>query len=94
MKRTRGKKGRIQGRTTPWKALAEIRELLGDEPRTREYLIEHLHKIQDKYNHIPNRHILALSIEMELPMAEVYETATFYHHFDVININLRNVWCP
>ncbi|NIT57745.1 MAG: NADH-quinone oxidoreductase subunit F, partial [Aliifodinibius sp.] len=68
MKRTRGKKGRIEGRTTPWIALEEIRQLLGDEPRTREYLIEHLHKIQDKYHHISNRHILALAIEMELPM--------------------------
>lgn len=84
MKRTRGKKGRVEGRTTPWVALSEVQALLGDEPRTREYLIEHLHKIQDKYHHISNRHILALAIEMELPMAEVYETATFYHHFDVI----------
>lgn len=84
MKRTRGKKGRVEGRTTPWVALSEIRQLLGDAPRTREYLIEHLHKIQDKYHHISNRHILALAIEMELPMAEVYETATFYHHFDVV----------
>jgi formate dehydrogenase beta subunit len=84
MKRTRGKKGRVEGRTTPHKSLAEIRDLLGNEPRTREYLIEHLHKIQDHHHHISNRHILALAIEMELPMAEVYETATFYHHFDVI----------
>lgn len=84
MKRTRGKKGRVEGRTTPHKALAEIRELLGDEPRARNMLIEHLHKIQDHYGHISNRHILALAIEMSLPMAEVYETATFYHHFDVI----------
>jgi len=84
MKRTRGKKGRVEGRTTPWVALSEIRELLGDAPRSREYLIEHLHKIQDRYHHISNRHILALAIDMELPMTEVYETATFYHHFDVI----------
>jgi len=84
MKRTRGKRGRVEGRTTPHKALAEIRALLDDEPRPRDMLIEHLHKIQDKYHHISNRHILALSIDMQLPMAEVYETATFYHHFDVI----------
>jgi len=84
MKRTRGHKGRVEGRTTPHKAVADIRELLGDEPRTRDLLIEHLHKIQDHFGHISNRHILALSIEMSLPMAEVYETATFYHHFDVI----------
>jgi formate dehydrogenase beta subunit len=87
MKRTRGKKGRVQGRTTPHKSLGEIKQLLGDEPRTRDRLIEHLHKIQDHYHCISNSHILALAIEMSLPMSEVYETATFYHHFDVLNIN-------
>jgi len=87
MKRTRGKKGRVQGRTTPHKSLAEVRHLLGDAPRTRDMLIENLHKIQDHYHHISNRHILALSIDMSLPMAEIYETATFYHHFDVLNEN-------
>jgi len=84
MKRTRGNKGRVEGRTTPHKAVADVRKLIGDEPRTRDMLIEHLHKIQDHFGHISNRHILALSIDMSLPMAEVYETATFYHHFDVI----------
>ena len=84
MKRTRGKRGRIQGRVTPHKALADIRQLLGDEPRDRDLLVEHLHKIQDRYGCLSHRHLLALSIEMKLPMAEVYETATFYHHFDVL----------
>ncbi len=87
MKRTRGKKGRILGRIMDQKALAQVQDLLGDSPRTRELLIEHLHKIQDKYHHISNRHILALSGEMNLPMTEVYETATFYHHFDVLHEN-------
>ncbi len=85
MKRSRGKKGRVEGRTIPHKSLADIRELLGDEPRSRDMLIEHLHKIQDHYGHISSRHILALAIDMNLSTAEVYETATFYHHFDVIN---------
>ncbi|MCZ6802623.1 MAG: NAD(P)H-dependent oxidoreductase subunit E [Proteobacteria bacterium] len=87
MKRTRGKKGRVEGRTTPHKSLAEVRHLLGDAPRTRDMLIENLHKIQDHYQHISNRHILALAIDMKLSMAEVYETATFYHHFDVLKAN-------
>ena len=87
MKRTRGKKGRILGRIMDQNALAQVQALLGDEPRTRDLLIEHLHKIQDKYHHISNRHILALAAEMNLPMAEVYETATFYHHFDVTKEN-------
>ncbi len=83
MKRTRGKKGRILGRIMDQNALSQVQLLIGDEPKTRDMLIEHLHKIQDKYHHISNRHILALAKEMNLPMAEVYETATFYHHFDV-----------
>ena len=85
MKRTRGKKGRIQGRITPHKALAEVRGLLGDAPRSRDLLVEHLHRLQDHCGHLSHRHLLALAIEMELPMAEVYETATFYHHFDVLH---------
>ena len=87
MKRMRGKKGRIQGRITPHKALADVRNLLGDAPRSRDMLVEHLHKLQDHYGHLSHRHLLALAIEMELPMAEVYETATFYHHFDVLQAN-------
>ena len=83
MKRTRGKKGRILGRIMDQNALSQVQALIGDQPKTRDMLIEHLHKIQDKYHHISNRHILALAKEMNLPMAEVYETATFYHHFDV-----------
>ena len=84
MKRMRGKKGRIQGRITPHKALADVRNLLGDAARSRDLLVEHLHRLQDHYGHLSHRHLLALAIEMELPMAEVYETATFYHHFDVL----------
>jgi formate dehydrogenase len=84
MKRTRGKKGRVMGRVMDQKAMTDIRNLLKNEPRTRDMLIEHLHKIQDRFHHISQSHILALAAEMNLPMAEVYETATFYHHFDVI----------
>src|SRR5690554_5960955 len=84
MKRTRGKKGRIMGRVMDQQALLEVRDLIKKESLKRDMLIEHLHKIQDKFHHISNRHILALAQEMNLPMAEIYETATFYHHFDVI----------
>ena len=87
MKRARGKKGRILGPTIDQETLAEVQTLLGDEPRTRDMLIEHLHKIQDHFHHISSRHILALTAEMNLPRAEIYETATFYHHFDVIREN-------
>ena len=87
MKRTRGKQGRLKGRAIPHESVAEIRALLGDAPRGREFLIEHLHKIQDRYHAISSRNIQALSLEMSVPVAEIYETATFYHHFDVLKEN-------
>jgi formate dehydrogenase len=61
-----------------------VRALLGDSPRQREMLIEFLHRIQDANGSIPAAHIVALAQEMKLAMTEVYEVATFYHHFDVV----------
>ncbi|HET9662761.1 MAG TPA: NAD(P)H-dependent oxidoreductase subunit E, partial [Burkholderiales bacterium] len=57
---------------------------MGDAPRRRDLLIEYLHRIQDRYGHISAAHMVALAREMRLAMTEVYEVATFYHHFDVI----------
>ncbi|GGF45387.1 formate dehydrogenase [Mameliella alba] len=87
------KTGRGKGRHTPKgrqyddEALAEVRSLLGDAPRRRDLLIEHLHRIQDHFGHLSARHLRALAEEMRLSMAEVYEVATFYAHFDVIKEN-------
>jgi formate dehydrogenase beta subunit len=76
--------GKTKGRALEPAAQQEIRQLLGSTPRRRDLLIEHLHVIQDKYQHISARHLAALAAEMKLSMAEVYEVATFYHHFDVV----------
>jgi len=76
-----------KGRQVDMQALAEVQGLLGDEPRRKDLLIEHLHKIQDSYKHISAAHLVALAHEMKLSRAEVYEVATFYHHFDVIKEN-------
>ena len=73
-----------KGRPVDPDALLEVRALLGDEPRRRDLLIEHLHKIQDRFACISAAHIVALAEEMRLAPAEVFEVATFYHHFDVI----------
>jgi len=73
-----------KGRPIDLGALEEVRALLGDEPRRRDLLIEHLHKIQDTYNYLSAKHLVALAHEMKLSPAEVYEVATFYHHFDVV----------
>ncbi|MGI9386812.1 MAG: NAD(P)H-dependent oxidoreductase subunit E [Methyloligellaceae bacterium] len=75
----------MKGRQTDPEALVEIRTLLGDRPRRRDLLIEHLHLIQDTYGCISARHLRALAAEMVLPQAEVYEVATFYAHFDVLS---------
>ena len=61
-----------------------MQALLGDAPRRRDLLIEHLHKIQDRYGHLSAAHVVALAREMQLALTEVYEVATFYHHFDVV----------
>jgi formate dehydrogenase len=83
MKRSPGEKGRIRSRVPNAKYVDEIKELLDEEPRSRDMLIEYLHKIQDHYRCISSYHIQALANEMNLPTAEIYEVATFYHHFDV-----------
>jgi len=77
-------RGKLKGRVVDPHSLAEVKALLGDEPRRRDLLIEHLHKIQDRYGHISAGHVLALAREMSLASTEVYEVATFYHHFDVV----------
>ena len=73
-----------KGRQVDPAAAQEIQQLLGDRPRRRDLLIEHLHLIQDKYHQISARHLAALAGEMRLSFAEVFETATFYAHFDVV----------
>ena len=73
-----------KGRMVDPEALEEIHALLGDRPRRRDLLIEHLHLIQDTYGHLSAAHLRALARDMNLPQAEVFEVASFYHHFDVV----------
>ncbi len=80
----RGARGQMKGRTLDPQALAEVQALLGDQPRRHDLLIEFLHLIQDRYGCISAAHVVALAAELKLAMTEVYEVATFYHHFDVV----------
>jgi formate dehydrogenase beta subunit len=73
-----------KGRQIDPQAAHDVELLLGDRPRRRDLLIEHLHAIQDKYRQISAAHLAALADEMKLAFAEVFETATFYAHFDVV----------
>jgi formate dehydrogenase beta subunit len=73
-----------KGRAVDPKALQEVQALLSDAPRRRDLLIEHLHRINDRYGHLGAAHLAALAQEMRLALTEVYEVATFYHHFEVV----------
>ena len=84
------RQGRGKGRKTPKgrqlddTAWDEVKALLGDRPRRRDLLIEHLHLIQDEFGHLSAAHLRALAEEMRLSMAEIWEVASFYAHFDLV----------
>jgi len=84
LRRSRVARGQLKGRAVDPRAQDEVRALLGDDPRRRDLLIEFLHRVQDAQGHLSAAHLAALAHEMKLSMAEVYEVATFYHHFDVV----------
>ncbi len=73
-----------KGRQVDPRALEEVEALLAGRPRHRDLLIEHLHLIQDAYRQISAAHLAALAELMRVPLAEAYEVATFYAHFDVV----------
>ena len=74
----------LKGRQADEQALQEVRALIGAAPHRRDVLIEHLHQLNDCYRGLHERHLVALAHEMQLSQAEVFEVATFYHHFEVI----------
>lgn len=73
-----------KGRQTDLLALDEIRAILGNAPLKRELLIEYLHLLQDSFSYLSARHLSALADEMKLSQVEIFETATFYAHFDLV----------
>lgn len=86
-RKTRHNRGKTKGRVVDINALLEVQSVLGNESRTKDLLIEHLHKIQDKFGHLSAPHLVALANEMHLATTEVYEVASFYHHFDIVKEN-------
>jgi len=80
-----GRAGRHpKGRQLDPGAQARVAALLGERPRDRTLLIEYLHLIQDEYGSLAAADLAALADALGLAMAEVYEVATFYAHFDVV----------
>lgn len=84
-------RGVPKGRQVDPQAKVEIEGLLGTRSRQRDLLIEHLHLVQDTYGQISADHLAALADEMSLAFAEVFETATFYAHFDVVKEGEANI---
>jgi NADH:ubiquinone oxidoreductase subunit F (NADH-binding)/NADH:ubiquinone oxidoreductase subunit E len=84
LKDKRRKRGQPKGRFVDPQALQEVQALLGDDPRYRDHLIEFLHRIQDTYRGLSTAHMTALASELKLAMSEVFEVASFYHHFDIV----------
>jgi formate dehydrogenase len=78
------KKSQLKGRQPDHVAMSEVLELIGPAPHRRDLLIENLHKLNDSYRGLHDRHLVALARQMNVPMAEVFEVATFYHHFEIL----------
>ena len=85
LRETIRRKSKLKGRQADDVSLAEVRQLIGDAAHRPDLLIENLHVLNDEYRALHDRHLVALAKEMNLPMAEVYEVATFYHHLVVAN---------
>ena len=80
-------KSHLKGRQPEDVAMTEVAGLLGPRPATglrRDLLIEYLHRLNDHFGVLHDRHLVALAKQMNLPMAEVYEVASFYHHFEIV----------
>jgi formate dehydrogenase len=88
--RKKRKKGLPKGRQTTPDAVQCVQGILGDQPRDRSLLIEYLHRIQDDQGHLSSANLAALAHELRLSQAEVYEVASFYHHFDIVKENDQN----
>ena len=77
-------KSQLKGRQPEHDALEQVRALIGPGPHPRDRLIELLHRLNDHHRGLFERHLVALAAEMNLALTEVYEVATFYHHFDIV----------
>ncbi len=84
VRRRKRKRAQPKGRQVDPASLEAVCEALGDMPRRRDMLLEGLHRINDRYGCLRVEHLTALADELRLSMTEVYEVASFYHHFDVV----------
>jgi formate dehydrogenase len=80
-------RSQLKGRQASPDARAEVNTLIGSPPEgghRRDLLIEYLHLLNDHFHALFERHMVALAAEMRLPVVEVFEVASFYHHFQIL----------
>ena len=80
-------RAQLKGRQATDEARQVVRALIGLPPEQghrRDLLIEHLHVLNDHFHGLFERHIVALAAEMRLSVVEVFEVASFYHHFEIL----------
>ncbi len=83
--RRRGRARRTEKGRQPIPAVVrEIRAAVGCEPYRRDLLLEYLHTIHDHYHHLAASHIAALADITNWHMAEIFEVASFYAHFEIV----------
>ena len=73
-----------KGRQVEDKYLDEVSKLFSGLIFKRDELIEYLHILQDKFGVLYDKHLVALSTIINLPLSEIYEVATFYAHFNIV----------
>ncbi len=78
-------KYRPRGHRVDVQSVQTLQNLLGKQSLEKELLIEYLHQIQDRFKCLSAKHLTALAELMDLSVVEVYEVASFYHHFDVVD---------
>ncbi|HEX4884298.1 MAG TPA: NADH-ubiquinone oxidoreductase-F iron-sulfur binding region domain-containing protein [Casimicrobiaceae bacterium] len=84
MARTISLRPRPRGRGVEKRARDELTALLRGLPARRDLLIEALHRVQDAKRCISVDHVAALAEHFGVAQAEVFEVASFYHHFDLV----------
>jgi formate dehydrogenase beta subunit len=87
----RKSRGQLKGRQVSKEAREEVRALMhkvwvgtDEQAFRRDLLIEYLHALNDAFGAVYERHIAALADAMKLSQAEVFEVASFYHHFEIL----------
>ncbi|MFC7434994.1 NADH-ubiquinone oxidoreductase-F iron-sulfur binding region domain-containing protein [Hydrogenophaga bisanensis] len=80
----RGPRATPKGRQVQPSVRERVQALCAGLAPRRDLLIEHLHRLQDAEGALRKGHLAALAEHLRLSQVEVFEVASFYHHFHVV----------